>query len=29
MRGAEQVLLPAYAHGASLLAMQPATPVSQ
>ena len=29
MRGADQVLLPSYVHGASLLAMRPATPVSQ
>ena len=29
MRGADQVLLPSYVHGASLLAMRPATPISQ
>ena len=29
MRGVDQVLLPSYVHGASLLAMRPATPISQ
>ena len=29
MRGADQVLLPSFVHGASLLAMAPATPVTQ